>query len=140
VAGWLGFGAWLYSWSLFVEVRNEFSVADGSPPVWILVLLGLTTTALIAAAATAWMKFWFWPAIALVAGLSFAASVIGTQFVTMRIVTDAVTLSDAFNAALRERSAAGVVLVTAAPTLLVLAGAAGLVRRTRHQIRETVDV
>lgn len=140
LTGWLGFASWVYSWSLFVEVRNEFSVAEGSPPVWILGLLGFTTTALIAAAATAWMKFWFWPAIAVVAGLSFAAAVVGTQLVTMRIATDAVTLTDALEAALRARSAAGVVLVTAAPASLVLAGAAGFILPQRREITEIVDV
>lgn len=140
LTGWIGLGAWFYSWSLFVEVRNEFSVADGSAPLWVLVLLGFATTSLIAAAATAWMKFGAWPAIAVIAGVAFAVSVVGTQFVIMKIATNAVTISDALDAALRTRSLFGVVFVTAAPTLLILAGTAGFLGRPRARIAETVDV
>lgn len=139
LTGWIGLAAWFYSWSLFVEVRNEFSVADGSAPGWVLVLLGFTTTALIASAATAWMKFGAWPAIAVIAGAAFAVSLVGTQFVIMRIATDAVTISDALDAALRTRSMFGVIFVTAAPTLLVLAGIAGFIFRPRIALAETVD-
>lgn len=125
LSGWIGFAAWLYSWSLFAEIRNEFSVGGGSPPVWILVVLGFTTTALIAAAGASWMKFRLWPVAALLGGASFAVAVVATQFATMRIATSAVTIGDAFDAALRERSALGVGFVTAAPTLLILAGLTG---------------
>lgn len=82
------------------------------------------------------MKFWFWPAIAIVAGLAFAGGLIGTQFSIMRAASESVTLGDAFNATLRTRSSIGVVFVTAAPTLLVLAGLAGWFgsRRSRRRL------
>lgn len=139
VSGWAALAAWIYSWSLFSEARNEFSVAGGSPPVWLLVLLGIATTSLIAGAGAALMHFRFWPEIAIVAGGLFVASVVGTQFATMRIASGSVTIGDALDASLRVRTMAGVVFISLAPTAMVASALTALLG-DRRKVSEAVDV
>lgn len=130
--------AWIYSWDLFRRFRIEYSVgAIGLMPRWLLVLFGLTTTALIAAMIVAKMRVRFWPAAALGGSAFFAAAVIGGHYALMNSIIHSVgggttraTVADALNEALRTRSGTELVLITALPTLLLLAGLTGLLWRT----------
>lgn len=130
--------AWIYSWDLFRRFRIEYSGGViGVMPRWLLVLFGLTTTALIATMIVAKMRIWVWPASALGGSVFFAAGVIGGHYALMNSIietagdgTTRATLNDALNEALRTRSGIELVLITALPTLLLLAGLTGLLWRT----------
>lgn len=136
----LGLVGWLYSWYLFRGVRNEYLGATLGPiPTWLIALLGVATTALIATAVTAGFRSRIWPALSAFAGIALAASVLFSQFAVMNSVLEFIgsqgssagraTIADAFRAALRSRGALEIVIVTAVPTLLVLGGASGWVLR-----------
>lgn len=130
--------AWIYSWDLFRRFRIEYAGGViGAMPRWLLVMFGLSTTSLIAAMIVAKMRVWFWPAAAVSGSLFFAAGVIGGHYALMNSIiqtagggTRSATITDALNEALRTRSGIELVLITALPTLLLLAGGTGLLWRT----------
>lgn len=130
--------AWIYSWDLFRRFRIEY--ADGLigvMPRWLLIVFGVTTTLLVAAAFLAKMRVWFWPAAAVAGSAAFPTGVIGGHFALMNSIietagvgTTRATIADAFNEALRTRSLFELVLISALPTVLLLAGLTGLLWRT----------
>lgn len=134
----VAFAGWIYSWVFFREVRSEYESSAAAAPLTILLVMGAVTTILIATAITAAMRSPLWPPLAVAGAVAFAALVIGGQLSTMQAALDfaarggnarSVTIGEAFDAALRSRSPAGVGLVTAMPTVLALSGITGLVLR-----------
>lgn len=123
---------WIYSWSVIRQVRTEFSFGDlGQMPVWLLILMGGTSTLLIATSLAAAMGARFWPILSAVAGPAFLALIVLGQYAVMRHpqIHRAVGIDDAFNAALRVRSPFSVaVFVAAVPTALVLSALTWMIR------------
>lgn len=110
---------WVYSWLLFSEVRELYLVRDLQMPLWVTLLLGLTTTLLVGTAISAWMRLELWPLLSVFGGVAFLASVVGGQYSLAGSGAE-VTLVDAFRVALRTRSAVGAALIAGVPSVLVL--------------------
>jgi hypothetical protein len=121
-------GGWIYSWYLFRGVRNEYASGDLGPmPSWLVLVLGLTTTGLIACSIAAWMRVPLWPLLAVGSAVVFLIAIVGSQQAVMQAVVDTkfggvarVSIGSAVNASLRIRSAAEVILIAVVPTMLTL--------------------
>lgn len=128
---------WGYAWVVFRRVRSEFLVTHASPPVWLLVLMGLASTMLIATAVVAGMRTPSWPWVAIAAGLVFIGMVVLGQRSVMQNAVDfaegdtTVTFIDASRASIRERSLPGAAVIAGVSTGLVLSGLTGLITRRR---------
>ncbi|MDQ4149062.1 MAG: hypothetical protein M3164_03595 [Actinomycetota bacterium] len=131
----LGFVGWIYSWTFFRSLRADYSLGDlGSMPAWLVVLMGVASTALIAAGLSAAMRTSAWPAFAVVGGVFLFLLVVLGQQAVMRAapgITDP-SFSQAFQAAIRARSPiAAALFVIAVPSALVVFGLAGAALRGR---------
>ncbi|MEO7803091.1 MAG: hypothetical protein ABIS18_01230 [Actinomycetota bacterium] len=148
------FAAWIYSWLLVRAVRTEFQVLQlGRIPVWLLVLLGATSTALIGTAVSIWLRTKWWPMVSTLAGALLFASIVISQYAvidakftgdqgTTQINQDRPTLSSAFASTLRTkvggeaRSAVNLaIFVAGIPFLLFLSGLAGMLFGFRDRPR-----
>lgn len=128
--------AWIYSWILFRQVRAEHTLSEQATPGWLLVLMGLTSTALIATAILAGLRSPLWPTMAAVVAVAFAVLVVLAQHSMLTAALEAgadpkavdrLTLWFSAQAAIRSRSAFGAALITGLPLAMLLAGATGLV-------------
>lgn len=148
------FAAWIYSWLLVRAVRTEFAVLQiGRIPVWLLILLGVTSTALIATSVGIWLRAGFWPIVSTLAGLLLFVSVVVSQyavidatftseFVPAETRDDRPTIAEAFDSTLRRnvdgqpRGAVNLaVFVAGIPSLLFLSGLSGMLTGVRRRPR-----
>lgn len=127
-----GLAGWLYSWYYFRGVQAEFAGGDiGIMPRWLLIFLGLTTTALIGTVVAAAMSIRWWPVLSVAGSLSLVGGVVLSQHAAMSSALSAlsgageeapgVPLSAAVNAVLRTRPAIELILISAVVTILLLA-------------------
>lgn len=134
------FVGWLYSWALIRAIRSDFAVGDlGGLPLWLILLMGVSSSALIAASLAAAMRAGSWPLFAGVGGLSLFLLVVLGQLAIMKGVPTVQdpSFSDALRAAVRVRTglAAGF-WVVGVPTGLVLLGLAGFTLKSQETKRE----
>lgn len=131
---------WIYSWSVIRQVRSEFAFGDLGPmPLWLILLMGGTSTLLIAAALAAGMGAPIWPLVAGAAGPAFLALIVLGQRSVMRHphMSDPVGIADALNAALRVRSPLSVaIFVAGVPTALILSSLTWTIRSRVFQTGE----
>jgi hypothetical protein len=121
-----GLAGWLYSWFVIRGVRSEYAVGDlGTMPVWLLVVMALSSTILIAAALSAAMRAGLWPSLSVAAGLALFCLIVFGQLAVMRSASRIArpSVADALTAAARVRGPvhAGLFMV-AIPAVLVVAG------------------
>jgi hypothetical protein len=129
----LGFLGWLYSWLLIRNIRAEYSHGDiGKMPVWVILLMGFASTALLVAGLSAAMRAPIWPAISVIAGLSLFVLVVGGQMAIMRSASEiqAASIADALRAVFRTSRSLRAVFVFVLPFVLVAGGLVGLGRRS----------
>lgn len=134
LTAFIGFVGWLYSWSLIRAIRRDFSFGLGRMPLWLMVLMGIASTLLIAAGLSAAMRAASWPALAASGGIFLFLLVVLGQLAVMQAAPgiEDPSFSQAFHAAIRVRSpiSAGL-FVIALPAALVVFGLAGLSLRSR---------
>ncbi|MFN2609267.1 MAG: hypothetical protein ABR507_00095 [Actinomycetota bacterium] len=130
IAAASAFVGWVYSWYLLRGVRNFYAEGDvGTQPFWLVLLLGLTTTALIATTLTAGTRFRGWPYLSIGSGAGLFGSIILSQFAMLGSV-GAGSLANAFDLAFRTRTTLSVaVFIAGIPCMLVLSGITFLLRR-----------
>jgi hypothetical protein len=136
------FVGWLYSWALIRAIRSDFAVGDlGGLPLWLIVLMGVSSSALIAASLAAAMRAGLWPLLAATAGLTLFLLVVLGQLALMKGVPSVQdpSFGDALRAAVRVRTrlAAGF-WVVGVPTGLVLLGLAGFALKSQEGDHEDV--
>ena len=124
---------WVYSWYQLRGVRNLYLSGDlGQQPFWLILLLGITSTALIGTAMTAVTRFKVWSYLSVVSGLGLFLSIVLSESAVATSVGLPISFGRALDLALRTRSLfAVVVFVAGIPTLLVLAGISGLIEKSR---------
>lgn len=135
--------AWIYSWWLFRGVRAEYTTGEvGSMPGWLLVLLGGTTTALVATAVAAWLRAPAWPLLALAGSVGLVASVVGSQYGVMKSAVDALApgtplaLTDAVRALVRTRGSFEIALISGLSMFLLLGGVTAYLRPIRQAVEQ----
>jgi hypothetical protein len=130
-----GLVSWVYSWYLFRGIRTEYAAGVLGPmPRWMLILFALTTTLLVASMIGAGMRLHFWPLLTIGGSLGFVIAVVGAHYGLMSSVIDVLgrggphpSLGVVIGETLRSRKTFEVVLISAIPTVLFLAGLSGLI-------------
>ena len=130
-----GFAGWLYSWAFFRALRRDYSIAaPGQMPVWLMALMAIASTILIAAGLSAAMRARVWPALAVVGGASLFLLVVLGQLAAMQAapgVSDP-SFAQALRAAIKVRAPlAASFWVMGVPSVLVVLGIVGLSFRSR---------
>ncbi|MGI8425624.1 MAG: hypothetical protein ACR2FO_01960 [Actinomycetota bacterium] len=123
------FAGWLYSWYIIRGVRRVYSVRDaGGMPTWLLVLMALTSTALIATTVCSGMRLSVWPAISMGAGVALLALIVGSQLAVMSSFFGySVSIGRAFSESIQTRSPVYVaIFIAGLPALMVMSGLRGL--------------
>lgn len=159
VAGVVAAIGWVYSWYLFRGIRNQYARVDiGSMPLWLLIIMGLTSTALIATTVMVMLRAEVWSKLSIAAGGLLFVAIVMAPFALMSSYesqgSDGVrkcanfgpasceqpaNLASAFKAVFATRSAlSAAVFVAGVPTILVLCGSSGLLlpRLTRSELND----
>lgn len=142
-SAFVAFVGWVYTWAVLRSLRAEHADVDKRLPAWLTLLMVGATTVMIGTALSAVLRAQVWSLLAVAAAFVFVALVVGGQRSVMQGALDFIAASeggeptsvgwgDAVRGALRERTPAGLVAVSAVPTLLVLGGMSGLALQRRE--------
>jgi len=156
VAATLG---WVFSWSQLRGIRTEYIEGDLGPvPLGLLVMLGLTSTLMLALAVAALMNADFWPRLSVAVGVLFVAAIYLSHLAllsdtvrrfdrqgtadrreTSSIAGDSLEAMLKVTPAGKPRSQAAVaIFIAGVPTALILSGLSMLIRPSGRSQEVTV--
>ncbi len=137
-----GFVAWLFGWSLLRDVRALFNGGVyGTPPAWLIGILGVALIVTIGTAVTAAIRLPIWPWCAAASAVFVVGGVLGAHFAKLHAAEVAHALID--NRLVRSQSLAAVVrdvfhsggvhafLFVVPPAILLAVGIYGWLRGPR---------
>jgi len=110
-------------------------------PSWLLLIMALSSTALLATSVSAGMRFPPWRYLAIAAGAGLVGLIVLSHLALLHsVVSSHKTLADAFDSALRGQSAANTaVFLAGIPTFLVLSGLTGILQARGRLSPETPE-